>query len=236
MTATAPINEVQLPDMSAKVSNWPETARRTVVSDEDSARDAADLLQGITLLEKEVKATFDPICDSAHKAWKAATGARAKHLQPLEEASSIIRRTIADWKLEEDRKRREEQERIQAQLHREAEERRLAEAAVIRERTGSEEAAMEVLEAPLPVQRYVPPAAPSMKGTGISVRKVLKGKVVNKAKFLAHVVQRPELLELVDVNQGALNKLVGALGARANFPGIEVYEEATTAVRTARAS
>lgn len=225
-TETAPA----LPDLSGKVNHWPEIARKAIVIDEQTAEDANNLLQGITLLSQEVHEQFDPICDQTHKAWKAATAARTNNLQPLEEASKILRQAIASWAKQEEDRRRQEAARIEAEMLRQQEEKRLADAEKVLKRTGSEEAAMQVLEAPMPAIRVVSRvAAPSLKG--FSARQVHKGRVTDKRALVAHLLKDGQPFDLVTIDEGKLNKLIQMMPNSFRMPGVEVYTEDVTSVR-----
>lgn len=78
----------------------------------------------------------------------------------------------------------------------------------------------------------VPVVAAPIGASGISKVKVThKARVVDKAKFLAFVATRPEMLEMIDVNESKLNAMARALKASMVYPGIEVYEDKTIAAR-----
>lgn len=68
-----------------------ELAQATQITSIEQQQAAAGVLQDIKKLKAEVNDTFDPVCDSAHKAWKAAVAARTKHLEPLEKAERLIK-------------------------------------------------------------------------------------------------------------------------------------------------
>lgn len=74
----------------------------------------------------------------------------------------------------------------------------------------------------------VPVCAPAPKIAGLSTRTVKKGAVTNKAQIVMAVASGSLPMELLDVNQTALNKLVSA---GAIVPGVTVREERVVATR-----
>lgn len=124
---------------------------------------AGELWSQIGDMIKEVKDTFDPICDAAHKAHTAATQKRSKYLDPLQAAYKSVKMLMADWDAEQTRLRKAEEARLlaiqkaeeekarQIEIDRlkaeaKAEEDRLMEAALAAELAGDKQAA-EVLTA-----------------------------------------------------------------------------------------
>ncbi len=93
---------------------------------------------------------MEPICDSAHKAWKTATGKRGDVDKPMEEAERHLNREMADYndreqkrleglrRAEEERRRKEEETRLLEEAARKEEEGREAAARAAREREESE--------------------------------------------------------------------------------------------------
>lgn len=75
------------------------------------------------------------------------------------------------------------------------------------------------------------PAAKSAGGAGSRTKWV--GEVTDKAALIRHIAQHPELIELLDVNQGAVDRMAGALKSAMNIPGITPREKATLVVRRA---
>jgi hypothetical protein len=107
---------------------------------------------------KEVKDTFDPICEAANRAHKEATSKRAKFLDPLTAAQKQVKQLMGNYdaeqerirKAEEDRLRKIEEERIacerkieqeRLEAERKAEEDRLLAEAVAAEARGDKETA-----------------------------------------------------------------------------------------------
>lgn len=80
---------------------------------------------------------------------------------------------------------------------------------------------------PAPVVAQHVAAAP--KVGGLSKRKVWKFEVTDKAAMIAAAVNDPRVAALLVVDETALRKLVGALGAQHNVPGVRAWQEADLA-------
>jgi hypothetical protein len=72
-------------------------ANELVISNETEYNHAADMLKAIKGLDKKVKETFDPLCDTANKAHKKATSTRKEHQQPLKDAEKIIKTKMLEF-------------------------------------------------------------------------------------------------------------------------------------------
>lgn len=85
---------------------------------------------------------------------------------------------------------------------------------------------IEMAAAVVPSAVVSAPAAP--KGT--SLRGKWKARVIDKQRVVAFVAANPHFLEILDVNESALNKLAGALQKKLPIDGVEPYEDFTVAV------
>lgn len=215
---------VETTPVEEKALSIVDQAKAVRVTDAQTYTAAGSLWKSIGEMIKEVKDTFDPICDAAHKAHKAAVEKRAKYLDPLTAAQKSVKGLMSAWDAEQERIRREEQARIEAELRKQEEERRLqeaieAEAAMKAQGATKEEVAEEttaILETPVTVAPVViPKAVPKMQG-GPVYRTIWKARIVNE-----RLIPREYLVpDMVKIN-GVVRSLKGA----ANIPGVQAYEE-----------
>ena len=70
------------------------------------------------------------------------------------------------------------------------------------------------------------------KVSGLSGREKYKARVTDKGAFVRAIAARPELLELVKVDESALNKMAGALKTALAIDGVQVYTEHQLASRS----
>jgi hypothetical protein len=93
--------------------------------------------------------------------------------------------------------------------------------------TAQEQAAeIQMAAAVIPTPAVVAPSVPK----GLSLRGKWKARVVDKARVVAFVAAHPEYLEILAIDESALNKLAGALQKKLPIDGVEPYEDFTAAV------
>jgi len=155
---------VETEEVETKALTIVDQANAVKVIDAKTYTAAGMLWKSIGDMIKEVKDTFDPICEAAHRAHKAATEKRSKYLDPLTSAQKSVKQLMAAWdaeqerirKAEEERLRKIEEERIAAErkaaqerleAERKAEEERLLAEAVAAEERGDQETAEILTEA-----------------------------------------------------------------------------------------
>ena len=101
--------------------------------------------------QKAVKAVWDPVCESANKAHKSATKARADQIAPFMEAEKILKKKLNEFDQEQERIAREEETRRRKEKEerdrklQEEQDRKLALAAEL-EKKGKVEEAQDLLE------------------------------------------------------------------------------------------
>lgn len=237
MTATAPAPEVQtipmVPNMMNQVEDWPTRARGMVVTDNQTNEAAAELLNGIKDLTKEINNTFDPLKKKAHEAWKAICDEQNRHLAPLVEAEKILKGSIGNYAMEQQR-RLEEERRQHAERIRlaEIEAKRLADEQLEREIEAAEKvgATPEEIEAMIEAPREVEPVyvAPpprkvdQPKGTSTAFRTVVR--IDNPRLLLKFIADNPQFINLVEFDQGGLNKMSAVIKAM-KWPGVALTQE-----------
>ncbi len=207
--------QLETNEVETKALSIVDQAKAVKVVDVESYKFAGELWKGIGDMIKEVKATFDPICDAANKAHKAATQKRASFLDPLEAVYKNVKRLMSDYDEAQERIRKAEEARLR-EIERKAEEDRRLQEAIDLEAQGQAEVAEAVMAEPVYVAPVVlPKVTPKMEG-GPVYRTIWKFRVVN-----ASIIPRQFLVP----DMVAIGGVVRALKNQANIPGIEVYEE-----------
>lgn len=210
------------PEMESQALALPERAKLITVIDNNTMEQANNFKLEIKAMIKEIDKWFDPIASKAFQAHRAITGKWKETKAPLEQADAHVTQQVKLYLAEVRRKQQEEEARLREIARKEEEERRLQEAAEL-EKEGRIEEANEILEEPINV--VVPSAKiKTPKVDNRMYRTVKKGRVVNMRLFLPYIASRPELYDLITVNEGNLNRKVEALDSAFNMPGVEVYE------------
>jgi hypothetical protein len=224
MTAEPALKLVETTPVEEKALTIVDQAKAVKVTDHITYTAAGMLWKSIGDMIKEVEATFTPICDGAHKAWKTAVAKRDGFLNPLKDAKASVKKLMEAYDTEQDRLRREEQARLEAIARKQEEERRLQEAIAAEEELRAqgatkEEAAHEaaaIINEPVYVAPVViPKAVPKMQG-GPVYRTIWKARIVNE-KAIPREYLVPDMVRI--------NGVVRALKGAINIPGVTAYEE-----------
>lgn len=98
----------------------------------------------------------------------------------------------------------------------------------------TEAAAAVVMEAEVAVTAVHTAVVPApARVSGIATRSTWKAEVTDKAKVVAFIAANPQFLNVLDVNQSALNQLAKAMKAELPIDGVRVYEERGMSARAA---
>jgi len=223
--------EPEAMELERAAVSWPERAKALVVTDEQTLSLASDALAGIKSLRAKIEETFGPIIKRAYEAHREAVAQRKKVEAPLEEAERIIKGSVAAYLAEQERLRQEAERRA-----REEAERRAAEALERQiEDAESAGASPEDIEAMIDSAPTVVPVVSEprpRKPEGISVRTTYKAEVTDMLALVRWVASNNRYINLLSVNQSALNQLVRSLGPTAKIPGVRLVAQGTVAVRT----
>lgn len=85
---------------------------------------------------------------------------------------------------------------------------------------------LELTTAIAPEASFTRPTA-----AGLSMRKKWKARVTDKMALLKFICERPEYINLLDINQTALNQLATAQKDAMSIKGVEAYEDSSIASR-----
>lgn len=202
-----------------KALAFPEQARALVIVDALGYTKACDFLQGVKALRAEIAETFEPHIKRAHESHKALLKEKADAEAPLVEAERIAKAALVTFNNEQERQRREEQARLQAELRRQEEDRKLNEAVAL-EAAGESAEASAVLDEPVHVPTVaVAPLTP--KVSGIAYRETWSASVTDVAALVKFVAANPQFAGLLSPNMPALNAQARSLKGQMSIPGVE---------------
>lgn len=224
MSAEAALKLVETEPVEEKALTIVDQAKAVKVTDSATYTAAGSLWKAIGDMIKEVKDTFDPLCEAAHITHKKAVEKRAKYLDPLTTAQKAVKGLMSAYDTEMEKARQAEQRRLEEISRKAAEEEALLAAIAAEEeakRNGAtKEEAKQEAEAIISQPVYVPPvviprAVPKMQG-GPVYRTITKFRIDNEA-LIPRAYLVPDMVKIGGV--------VRALKQAANIPGITVYEE-----------
>jgi len=222
MSAEPALKLVQTEPVEEKALTIVDQAAAVKVTDSATYTAAGALWKAIGDMIKEVKETFDPICEAAHTAHKKAVEKRSKYLDPLTAAQKSVKQLMGAYDAEQERTRLAEQRRLEEIARKAAEEQALMDAIAAEEEAKAngatqEEAAQEaeaVIAQPVYVAPVViPKAVPKMQG-GPVYREVWDFEIID-----ANLIPR----QYMQVNTVAIGGVVRSLKAQASIPGVRVF-------------
>lgn len=204
---------VETNEVETKAVTIVDQAKVVKVTDSETYITAGSLWKQIGDMITEIKDTFDPICEAAYRAHKAATEKRAKYLNPLTQAQKDVKKLMSDYDAEQERIRLAEEARLRELARKEEEERKLQEA-IQAELEGNHEAAEKIIQEPVQVAPVVvPKATPKMVG-GPVYQTRWKFEITDAEK-----VPREYLM----IDEQKIGKIVTALKDKTNIPGIRAF-------------
>ena len=203
-------------------------------------RNAADIL---LILDDESLAAAKSDYDRMKKEAKEIDDFRKSVTRPLDEKKKAVMALfnpvtdaykttmqafkigMANYAAEQERKVAKQRAEAEAKA---AEEKKLLEAKAAAADDEGQREALKVAAA-LVTAEPVAAAKPAVKG--VSQRKTWKAEITDLPAFLKAAIERPELLAVIEVNEGKLNKLLNASGGTMEVPGMTKRQDTTVVIR-----
>ncbi len=179
----------------------------TGIKDDSSYRAACEFRVMIDKQRKNWQIVIKPAVSAAHEAHKKIKAVDNAVDEPLATALVILDPAISSWRREQERVRQIEQDKINAKLKKDEEDRKLAEAQALQD-SGQEEEAERILEAPIQAPQVVLP--PTTKVAGISDRTYWSAEVFDIVKLCRAVADGK-----IDFAEGVVIANMPALNAKA---------------------
>jgi hypothetical protein len=204
-----------------------EKVKTIRVVDQESFDGASDLLNlYVKQQRKKIAERHDPLIKSAYDNWKLNIATKKQLDDPLDEAERILKEEkIKPWLCARQKERDDEDRRRAEAAQKEADERKLAEAAAL-EVQGADKAAVDaVLEKPVTVERITPAPPTFQKRSDIGLTTVYSAEVKNFAALVKAAAKTPFLLGYLLPNQSALNKAATSMKETMNIPGVELKKD-----------
>ncbi len=219
-------------DLLTEVDQHTERATQISVVDQHSYDEAAGFIKGLKALKAEVDKHYTPLRQAAHTAWKKVCGAHNEKTDPIDSAIKIVRKKIDFFAAEQ----RRVQARIEAERRKEAEaadRKRIAAEAREAKKAGASETEVKFIKAqPATVGNIA--AAPTFKpAAGLVSRETWTFRVNDKMKLIRAVAAGKVGANLLQVNEKDLRKYAVATKGTQPLPGVDIYPEHSTAVRSA---
>ena len=203
-------------------------AKSIIIKTQPQYIGASDFLKRVKTLYAKISETFDPIIEAAHKTHKEAVGQKKNLVSPIEEAERIVKMAMIDYKDEQDRIARAEQERLNKEAERkQAELQRKAEEA----REKGQESKAEKLEEKAQVTVAPVVASKAEKIEGISYREKWYAVVNDPMALVIAIAKGKAPITFIEPNMTALNKTASANKGSLPIPGVVFKMERIMASR-----
>ena len=225
MPELEPVDEQQLTQEVTDIEFRAESFVIQTPEDYEAAGEFGKLLQRKAA---EVTGFFKPMKDSAYQAHKAVCDREKAMLTPLKNAEKIVKKTMGDYLMEQERIRREAEEAARRAAEEERE-RKLKEAMAL-EAAGDKEGAEAAVEEAVVMDEatgYSVPASVKPKVSGVSTSKDWEITSIDTAKVPVNFSG----MELRPVDQAAVIRLIRASKGSIAIPGIAYREVAKMSFR-----
>ena len=225
MPELEPVDEQQL---TQEVTDIEFRAESFVIQTPEDYEAAGEFGKLLKRKAAEVTGFFKPMKDSAYQAHKAVCDREKAMLTPLKNAEKIVKKTIGDYLMEQERIRREAEEAARRAAEEERE-RKLKEAMAL-EAAGDKEGAEAAVEEAVVMDEatgYSVPASVKPKVSGVSTSKDWEITSIDTAKVPVNFSG----MELRPVDQAAVIRLIRASKGSIAIPGIAYREVAKMSFR-----
>ena len=225
MPELEPVDEQQL---TQEVTDIEFRAESFVIQTPEDYEAAGEFGKLLKQKAAEVTGFFKPMKDSAYQAHKAVCDREKAMLTPLKNAEKIVKKTMGDYIMEQERIRREAEEAARRAAEEERE-RKLKEAMAL-EAAGDKEGAEAAVEEAVVMDEatgYSVPAPVKPKVSGVSTSKDWEITSIDTAKVPVNF----NGMELRPVDQAAVMRLIRASKGSIAIPGIAYREVAKMSFR-----
>ena len=225
MPELEPVDEQQL---TQEVTDIEFRAESFVIQTPEDYEAAGEFGKLLKQKAAEVTGFFKPMKDSAYQAHKAVCDREKAMLTPLKNAEKIVKKTMGDYLMEQERIRREAEEAARRAAEEERE-RKLKEAMAL-EAAGDKEGAEAAVEEAVVMDEatgYSVPAPVKPKVSGVSTSKDWEITGIDTVKVPVNF----NGMELRPVDQAAVMRLIRASKGSIAIPGIAYREVAKMSFR-----
>jgi hypothetical protein len=207
-----------------------QTLARNIV-DKPSYDQAGELLMYAKGMRKKITQYFKGIKDPINAARNEILRKEEEALAPLEAIEkSILGPRMSAFTMEQDRLRRIEEQKAQAEAYRLQQEAQLA-AAVEAEKGGDKQMAEAIISEPIVVAPVSVPVFEQPKG--LSSRETYKGECIDIRALVQGIIDGKVPITAVEANSTVINQAARAMKSELKWPGVRVWVDRTMVGRTA---
>ena len=212
--------------LGREVSSIESTAQALVIQTDDDYVYAGNILRDQKALQKRIDEFMEPMRKASYDAYRAVMERKNAMLEPLKKVEKILKPKMAKYSMEQEQKRRAEEERLR-KLKEEESSRKLEEAVKAEEAGDSEAAEYALAEAEAYDNMVVKIDKPATKVNGITQTKGweivgidLKTLPIEFAGCLLRPADEKAIMQLIKATKGQIS-----------IPGVEYRETVNLSVR-----
>lgn len=207
--------------IEAKTKDVVAQAELVEIANDQQYKGVGEFLKTLVALKKDISSTFDPIAKIQFAAHKETLVQKKRRMGPVEEAERIVRGKVGFYLAEKERRRLEQEEKLQEQARKDEENRKQEEALAL-EKEGKPEEAEAVISEPVEVPAVVvPDTTPKVEGIS-KPRQIWKFRVKDESLV-------PDEYKKIDTVK--LGGVVRATKGTLKIPGVEIYSEPVIGVK-----
>ena len=215
-------------ELSQAVSAVERQAQGILIRTDDDYKAAAEFGRMLKQKSSQVTEFFAPMKKAAHEAHKHICDREKAMLAPIANAEKLLKRTMGEYQMEQQRKRQEEEERLRALAK--AEEERLLAEAIKMEEMGEKEMSEEHFENAqfmADAARTVVVPNETVKAAGVSSTIDWEIDIIDPSKVPVEFMN--EIIRPVD--EKSISRLVRKHKGNVSIPGVRIREVAKIAFR-----
>lgn len=196
-----------------------EFARGLTIKDDIECRTAIEYEQGLSALIKWFDEIYDKPIKEAFAHHRGLVADKRAHVEPVEEAKRLIKGKRIVYTEEQERIRKAEEAKIQAEARRLAEEAALA-AAIAAEEAGEGAEAEAIISEPVHVPVITVAKTVPSAGVAGAIKEIWWAEVVDIKELLMAIVHNQASIGLIEPNMVALNGMARSLKKAMIIPGV----------------
>lgn len=205
-----------------------QCAKKIFVTNNEQETFAVEFLKIIANGKKQVGEEFDEGVSDAHSLHKKLVAQRAKYLDVLKEADDIVRSLIKGYRLELEKKRKDDEAKAKAILDasiKATQDRLMKESELAKEEGNDDKSNQLAMESVSIEPGSCVVASAAVKQDGMSSKLVWKGKVIDQSIL-------PKEFLTITVNQKAIDDFAKKNDNKIHIAGVEWYQDVDIKVRS----
>lgn len=205
------------------------TLSALAITDQETYNKAVDARVEAKAWLRNAGEYFDGLVKPAYAAYKNLLDAKKAVIEPVENTVTAINRELLTWDQAQEALRRAEQVKLEQEARAKAEAERIQQAELLQAAGADEEAIEELLNEPVIATEMVAAPKTYEASKAVVYRDNYSGEVTDLKALVKYIAKNPSFINLVQVNQTAVNQLAKSMKETLAVPGIKVVNNKVVA-------